>query len=61
MELLIVDDEYYSVEWIRNTLMSSSIPLTLYCAYSMEEAQEIFLSHPVKLCSLILKCPVARA
>lgn len=58
MNLLIVDDEYYSVEGIRQKLLSSGTKLThIYTAYSAEQARAVFLEHPVDILLTDIEMP----
>ena len=55
MNLLIVDDEYYSVENLRKKLDWAALGFgQVLCAYSMAQAQEIFAAHivDVMLCDI---------
>jgi two-component system response regulator YesN len=55
MNLLIVDDEYYSVENLRNKLDWKSMDFDqAFCAYSMQQAQTVFADHviDVLLCDI---------
>lgn len=50
MNLLIVDDEYYSVENLRNKLDWQSLGFEkILCAYSMEQAKELFKQNKIDL------------
>lgn len=50
MNLLIVDDEYYYAEGIKNTLEHSDLFFdAIFCAYSMEQAIEIFRTKSVEI------------
>ncbi len=43
MNLLLVDDEYYSVEGLRNSIDSMQLDtLHIYSAYNMQQAQDLF-------------------
>ena len=50
LNLLIVDDEYYTVESIKKKLDWKSLGFNeIYCAYSLSQAQNIFLNHDVHI------------
>ncbi len=50
MNLLLVDDEYYSVEGLRSSIEAMQTGIEhIYCAYNMSQAQEIFQSHPIDI------------
>jgi two-component system response regulator YesN len=45
-----VDDEYYSVEGLRSSIEAMELGFThIYCAYSMQQAQEFFQSYPIDI------------
>lgn len=50
MNLLIVDDEYYTVESISNKIRTLRPDFfEIFCAYNMTQALEIFSAHPIDL------------
>ncbi len=50
MNLLLVDDEYYSVEGLRTSIEAMELGFEqIYCAYNMQQAQEFFRSHPIDI------------
>ncbi len=50
MNLLLVDDEYYSIEGLRNSLESMKFGFDqIYCAYNMEQAQEFYQSSKIDI------------
>ena len=47
MNLLIVDDEYYTVESISNKIRTLRPDFfEIFCAYNLTQALEIFSTHP---------------
>lgn len=58
MNLLIVDDEYYCVENIRNMLDWDSLGLdSVFPAYSMSQAQKVFAKHSIDLMICDIEMP----
>lgn len=58
MNLLIVDDEYYSVEGIRQKLLSGGMePGTIHAAYSAEQARSVFSEHRVDILLTDIEMP----
>ena len=50
MNLLIVDDEYYTVESISNKIRTLRPDFfEIFCAYNLTQALEIFSTHPIDL------------
>ena len=50
MNLLLVDDEYYSVEGIRSSVLHMQLEFEqIYCAYNMQQAQELYLSNKIDI------------
>ena len=50
MNLLIVDDEYYTVESISNKVRTLRPDFSeILCAYNMTQALEIFSAHQIDL------------
>lgn len=50
MNLLLVDDEYYSIEGLRTSLDSMQLGIEqIYCAYNMQQAQECFQSYKIDI------------
>lgn len=50
MNLLLVDDEYYSVEGLRTSIEALQLGFEhIYCAYNMQQAQEFFQSYSVDI------------
>lgn len=50
MNLLLVDDEYYSVEGLRSSIEGMQLDIEhIYCAYNMLQGQEIFQSFKVDI------------
>ncbi len=50
MNLLLVDDEYYSVEGLRACVEAMKLGFEhIYCAYNMQQAQELFQSNPIDI------------
>lgn len=60
MNLLIVDDEYFSVENIKGKLDWQSLDFEqVFCAYSVKEAQEIFANHIIDVLLCDIEMPKA--
>lgn len=58
MNLLIVDDEYFSVENMKNKLDWKSLNFEqVFCAYSMAQAQEIFAHHIIDILLCDIEMP----
>ena len=50
MNLLIVDDEYYTVESISNKIRTLRPDFfEIFCAYNLTQALEAFSAHPIDL------------
>lgn len=50
MNLLLVDDEYYSVEGLRTSIEGMQLGIEhIYCAYNMQQAQEIYQSNKIDI------------
>lgn len=50
MNLLLVDDEFYSLEGLRSSVAMLQLGLDhIYCAYNMQQAQEFFLSDTIDI------------
>ncbi len=58
MKLLIVDDEFYSVENLRNKLDWANIGFKqVFCAYSMAQAQKIFAQEQIDIMLCDIEMP----
>lgn len=58
MNLLIVDDEYYSAESVKKkVLQKGPVFDEIYCAYNMNQALEYFASHTVTIMILDVEMP----
>lgn len=58
MNLLIVDDEYYTVESISNKIRTLRPDFfEIFCAYNMTQALEIFSAHPIDLMICDIEMP----
>ena len=59
MNLLIVDDNLYVVEGLKNQIRALAPEIDeVYGCYSVAQAKEIFLSHPVALLISDIEMPV---
>ena len=57
MNLLIVDDEYYTVESISNKIRTLRPDFfEIFCAYNLTQALEIFSTHPIDLMICDIDC-----
>lgn len=62
MNLLIVDDEYYTVESISNKIRTLRPDFfEIFCAYNMTQALEIFSAHPIDLMICDIEMPAVPA
>lgn len=58
MNLLIVDDEYYTVESISNKIRTLRPDFfEIFCAYNLTQALEIFSTHPIDLMICDIEMP----
>lgn len=58
MKLLLVDDEYYSVEGLRNSIEGLQLGFDqILCAYSMQQAQEIYQSNQIDIMITDIEMP----
>lgn len=50
MNLLLVDDEYYSIEGLRSSIESLQLGIEpIYCAYNMQQAQELYQLYKIDI------------
>ena len=62
MNLLIVDDEYYTVESISNKIRTLRPDFfEIFCAYNLTQALEAFSAHPIDLMICDIEMPGAPA
>ena len=58
MNLLIVDDEYYTVESISNKIRTLRPDFfEIFCAYNLTQALEAFSAHPIDLMICDIEMP----
>ena len=57
MNLLIVDDEYYSAESTRRKLPKWPGFTEIFCAYNMKQALEIFSANSIAIMILDIEMP----
>lgn len=58
MNLLIVDDEYYSAESTRRKIAENGPVFTeIFCAYNMKQALEIFSTNSIAIMILDIEMP----
>ncbi|GEM_PF-749865 len=58
MNILVVDDEYYIVQGITNNMNWDKLSIdTVYTAYSMKQAQEVFLNHEIDILLTDIEMP----